>query len=224
MSPPLACADRAGASAGRRNAGRGRWTVRDSTRDSLQALNPGLVVVRISDFGQNGPLRDRDATPLTVQAASGWVNNRDPDRPPVQAGARISEYVAGGYAALGALTALRTLSANASRLVEVDVSVLESLLSTLPYPMLMAEKMRKPGLPAEHQVGADDGYRPRRRRLARDQLPDGPALARRVRDARTARVRRTADPDHARRAGTRRVLREGAAMACRSKPWPRSSN
>ena len=115
--------------------------------DALQALNPGLVVVRISDFGQNGPLRDRDATPLTVQAASGWVNNRDPGRPPVQAGARVSEYVAGGYAALGAMTALRTLSTNTSRIIEVDVSVLESLLSTLPYPMLMAEKMRSLGMP-----------------------------------------------------------------------------
>jgi crotonobetainyl-CoA:carnitine CoA-transferase CaiB-like acyl-CoA transferase len=121
--------------------------------DSLRALNPGLVVVRISDFGHNGPLRDRDATPLTVQAASGWVNNRDPGRPPAQAGARISEYVAGGYAALGALTALRALSANTSRLVEVDVSVLESLLSTLPYPMLMAEKMRSLGLPPNTRSG-----------------------------------------------------------------------
>jgi crotonobetainyl-CoA:carnitine CoA-transferase CaiB-like acyl-CoA transferase len=130
---------------------------------SLQALNPDLVVVRISDFGQNGPLRDRDATPLTVQAASGWVNNRDPDRPPVQAGARISEYVAGGYGALGALTALRTQRVDG--LVEVDVSALESLLSTLPYPMLMAEKMRSLGLPANTRsapmmgiVRAADGW------------------------------------------------------------------
>ena len=130
---------------------------------SLEALNPDLVVVRISDFGQNGPLRDRDATPLTVQAASGWVNNRDPDRPPVQAGARISEYVAGGYGALGALTALRTQRVDG--LVEVDVSVLESLLSTLPYPMLMAEKMRSLGLPANTRsapmmgiVRAADGW------------------------------------------------------------------
>ena len=120
---------------------------------ALRMLNPDLVVVRIADFGQNGPLRDRDATPLTVQAASGWVNSRDPDRPPVQAGARISEYVAGGYGALGALTALRALSTRASRLVEVDVSVLESLLSTLPYPMLMAEKMRDLGLSVERVVG-----------------------------------------------------------------------
>ena len=113
-------------------------------KDSLESLNPGLVVVRISDFGHTGPLRDRDATPLTVQAASGWVNNRDPGRAPVQAGARISEYVAGGYGALAGLTASRTTS---DRFIEVDVSVFESLLSTLPYPMLMAEKMRSLGLP-----------------------------------------------------------------------------
>jgi crotonobetainyl-CoA:carnitine CoA-transferase CaiB-like acyl-CoA transferase len=78
----------------------------------LETLRCGLVVVRISAFGRCGPLRDRVATPLTVQAASGWINTRDPDRPPVQAGARISEYVAGGYGALGALTALRTFSGN----------------------------------------------------------------------------------------------------------------
>jgi crotonobetainyl-CoA:carnitine CoA-transferase CaiB-like acyl-CoA transferase len=132
---------------------------------ALVALSPGLSVVRISDFGQRGPLRGRDATPLTVQAASGWVNNRDPDRPPVQAGARISEYVAGAYAALGALTALRAQPADEGRVVEVDVSVLESLLSTLPYPMLMAEKMRGLGLPANTRsapmmgiVAAADGW------------------------------------------------------------------
>jgi crotonobetainyl-CoA:carnitine CoA-transferase CaiB-like acyl-CoA transferase len=127
---------------------------------ALEELNPRLVVVRISDFGQHGPWRDRVATPLTMQAVSGWINKRDPDRPPVQAGARISEYVAGGYAALGALTALRARSA-----VEVDVSVLESLLSTLPYPMLMAERMRKLGLPTNTRaapllgiVRAADGW------------------------------------------------------------------
>jgi crotonobetainyl-CoA:carnitine CoA-transferase CaiB-like acyl-CoA transferase len=120
---------------------------------ALAALRPGLVVVRISPFGQQGPLRDRQVTPLTVQAASGWVNLRDPDRPPVQAGARIGEYVAGGYAALSALTALRSLSATTSHVVEVDVSVMESLLSTLPYPMLMAEKMRSLGLPPNTKAG-----------------------------------------------------------------------
>jgi crotonobetainyl-CoA:carnitine CoA-transferase CaiB-like acyl-CoA transferase len=80
-----------------------------------------------------------------MQALSGWISARDPDRPPVQAGARISEYVAGAYAALGALTALRI--APVGQVTEVDVSVLEALLSTLPYPMLMSERMRALGLP-----------------------------------------------------------------------------
>jgi crotonobetainyl-CoA:carnitine CoA-transferase CaiB-like acyl-CoA transferase len=120
--------------------------------DVLAELSPGLVVVRVSDFGQNGPLRDRVATPLTIQAAAGWINMREPGRPPVQAGGRISEYVAGGYAALGALTGLRNACADA-RIVEVDVSVMESLLSTLPYPMLLAEKMRSLGLPANTKAG-----------------------------------------------------------------------
>jgi crotonobetainyl-CoA:carnitine CoA-transferase CaiB-like acyl-CoA transferase len=115
--------------------------------ERLEELRPGLVVVRISDFGQHGPLRDRVTTPLTMQAAAGWITARDPDRPPVQAGARISEYVAGGYAALGALAALRGRRTDSNDLVEVDVSVFESLLSSLPSPMLMAERARHLGLP-----------------------------------------------------------------------------
>jgi crotonobetainyl-CoA:carnitine CoA-transferase CaiB-like acyl-CoA transferase len=130
---------------------------------ALPQLNPGLVVVHISNFGQHSPFRDRAATPLTMQAASGWISARDPDRPPVQAGARIAEYVAGAYAALGALTALRI--APADQVTEVDVSVLEALLSTLPYPMLMAERMAALGLPSNIRqapmlgvVQAGDGW------------------------------------------------------------------
>ncbi len=129
----------------------------------LQHINPRLVLVRISNFGQHGPFRDRAATSLTMQAISGWITARDPDRPPVQAGARIAEYVAGAYAALGALTALRI--APTGQVTEVDVSVLEALLSTLPYPMLMAERMRALGLasntrqaPVLGVVRAGDGW------------------------------------------------------------------
>jgi crotonobetainyl-CoA:carnitine CoA-transferase CaiB-like acyl-CoA transferase len=114
--------------------------------DSLGEINPNLLLLRISHFGQSGPWRDRPATPLTVQAASGWVSARDPERPPVQVGGRIAEYVAGAYGALGALTALRMQPAG--RVREVDVSEFESLLSTLPYPMLMAKRMRSLGLPS----------------------------------------------------------------------------
>ncbi|MHA7648281.1 CaiB/BaiF CoA transferase family protein [Mycobacterium sp. ML4] len=105
--------------------------------------NPNLVLLSISHFGQTGPWRDRIATALTMQAVSGWISARDPQRPPVQAGARISEYVAGAYGAMAALTALRVGGCGR----QVDVSEFESLLSTLPYPMLMAERMRSLGFP-----------------------------------------------------------------------------
>ncbi|BBZ17767.1 CaiB/BaiF CoA transferase family protein [Mycolicibacterium gadium] len=140
-----------------------RWDL-GIDRDSLQQINSNLVVVRVSDYGQDGPRCDRQSTPLTVQAASGWVSPREPDRPPVQAGARIPEYIAGGYAALGALTALR-IAAVTDRVVEVDVSTFEALLSTLPYPMLMAAKLKGMGLPPNSKaapmlgiVRAADGW------------------------------------------------------------------
>jgi len=69
--------------------------------DALERLNPDLLLLRISRFGQSGPWRDRHATPLTMQAVSGWISARDPQRPPVGVGARIAEYVAGGYGAPG---------------------------------------------------------------------------------------------------------------------------
>lgn len=132
--------------------------------NALHELNPGLAVVRISDFGQRGPLRDRRTTPLTLQAAAGWVASRELDRPPVQAGARIPEFIGGAYAAMGALTALR-IAGGGERIVEVDVSMFEVLLSTLPYPMLMAERLKSMGLPTNSKaapmlgiVRASDGW------------------------------------------------------------------
>lgn len=132
---------------------------------ALHRLNPRLAVVRISSFGQSGPLRDRVTTPLTLQAAAGWVNEREPGRTPVQAGARIPEYIAGSYAAMGALTALRIAASGAGRVVDVDVSMFEAILSTLPYPMLLAERLMRMGLPGNSKgapmlgiVRAADGW------------------------------------------------------------------
>ena len=133
--------------------------------EALQRTNPELVVVRISDYGQDGPRREQPSTSLTLQAASGWVNVREFGRPPVQAGGRIPEYIVGGYAALAALTALRIANAEGDRVVEADVSAFESLLSTLPYPMLMADRLKSMGLPTNSKaapmlgiVRAADGW------------------------------------------------------------------
>jgi len=78
------------------------------TAATLAAADPGLVVVSITPYGLTGPYADRPATELTVQADSGALGVRGtPDRPPIQMGGRITEWVAGAYAAVAALAAHR---------------------------------------------------------------------------------------------------------------------
>ncbi len=78
----------------------------------LAASYPHLVVVAISPFGLNGPYAERPASELTVQAESGGLAIRGrSDRPPVQAGGQVTEWVTGAYAAVAAMAALRKATA-----------------------------------------------------------------------------------------------------------------
>ncbi len=115
--------------------------------DLLRTWNPTLSVVRISPFGQTGPYRDREETELVVQAAGGWVSSRGvPGAAAARVGGRIPEYLAGSFAATSALTAVRA-ARDRNVFVEVDVSMMECLVATLPYPMLFAETLKQLGLP-----------------------------------------------------------------------------
>jgi len=70
---------------------------------AVHAVNPTAVVVSITPFGQDGPWCDRAATEFTLQAWCGSTGFRGvPERPPVAAGGRIGEWVAGTYAAVAA--------------------------------------------------------------------------------------------------------------------------
>lgn len=76
--------------------------------EALRETNPGLIVVRISGFGQTGPYRDRAAFDRVALAFSGITAVTGyPDRPPVRPGYFIADYSAGIFAAFGALVALR---------------------------------------------------------------------------------------------------------------------
>jgi crotonobetainyl-CoA:carnitine CoA-transferase CaiB-like acyl-CoA transferase len=108
-------------------------------RAVLETLRPGLVIVRLSPFGQVGPNRDLPSTSLVLQAAAGWVSRLFvPDRPPFYAGGAIEEYVAGSYAANAALTAFRRARAT-RRCEEVDVASVDCLVASLPFPTLIKE-------------------------------------------------------------------------------------
>ena len=133
---------------------------------SFAIANPHLAVVRVSPFGQHGPYSAYPATGLTVMAMGGWVSNHGiPGVPPVQTGGRLHEYTIGAYAACAALTAVRAGRAGTAPAI-ADLSALEVMVGTLPYPMLLHETFVKLGLPIGEErfatipgiVKCADGY------------------------------------------------------------------
>ncbi len=95
--------------------------------ETLHQRNPRLCVVSISSFGLEGPWADRPATEWTLGAELGATAYRGlPARGPVGAGGRLGEWVAGTYAAVGALTAWRA-ARRAGRGQHVDLSMFEAM-------------------------------------------------------------------------------------------------
>lgn len=73
----------------------------------LSEINPKLVMVRISGFGQTGPYRERPGYGVIGEAVSGLRHvTGDPDRPPTRAAVSLTDYFTGLYAAYGAVMAL----------------------------------------------------------------------------------------------------------------------
>lgn len=75
--------------------------------ESLSALNPGLVYVSISGFGQTGPYARRGGFDLIAQGMSGIMSvTGEEGQPPVKCGVPITDLGAGLFALYGVLTAL----------------------------------------------------------------------------------------------------------------------
>src|SRR5262245_60952137 len=100
--------------------------------EDLNAVNPTLVMVRISAFGQTGPARARPGFGRIAAAVSGvsYLSGY-PDRPPVTPGTpTIPDYLAGTMGALGALIALQHRQRTGQGQM-VDVGLYEPMLRML---------------------------------------------------------------------------------------------
>lgn len=99
--------------------------------DALAAIQPGLVMVRVSPFGQSGPYRDYQATDLVAWAMGGHMQLAgDADRPPVRVSAPHVEMLAGAHAAAGAMTA-HYARQRSGRGQQVDIAMQECVTWTL---------------------------------------------------------------------------------------------
>ena len=109
--------------------------------DVLHKANPGLIVVRVSGFGQTGPYAALPGFGTLVEAMSGFAARTGfPDREPVLPPLALADMIAGLYGAFAAVTALRARDGGASRGQVIDLSLLESIFSVLgPEAAIYAE-------------------------------------------------------------------------------------
>ncbi len=99
------------------------------SEERLRAVNPAVVLVRISGYGQTGPARERAGYGNVSEAMGGlrYVTGF-PDRPPVRVGVSLGDMLAAQQAALGALLALRVAERTGVGQV-VDVALTESVFA-----------------------------------------------------------------------------------------------
>jgi formyl-CoA transferase len=100
--------------------------------ESLQAENPGLVMVRLSGFGQTGPYKDQPGFGAVGESMGGlrYITGF-PDRPPVRTGISIGDSIAALWGAIGALMALRHREVQGGLGQVVDVALYEAVFAMM---------------------------------------------------------------------------------------------
>ena len=99
--------------------------------DELSTINPGLIMIRVSGYGQTGPYSSR-AGYASIGEAMGGMRYLcgEPDRQPSRAGLSIGDSLAATYACMGALAALHHRDKTGEGQV-IDASIFESVLSVM---------------------------------------------------------------------------------------------
>ncbi len=100
--------------------------------DVLHALNPKLVMVRLSGFGQSGPMKDQPGFGAVGESMGGlrYITGFE-DRPPVRTGISIGDSIAALWGVIGALMALRHREVNGGQGQVVDVALYEAVFAMM---------------------------------------------------------------------------------------------
>ena len=117
--------------------------------DDLRGRHPGLIVCDISGYGGDGPYRDKKAYDLLIQSESGFLSVTGTPEAPAKAGGSIADIAAGTHAYASILTAL-IQRGRTGRGCHIDVSMLESMVEWMGFPMYYAFE----GAPPPPRAGA----------------------------------------------------------------------
>ena len=95
--------------------------------ETLEKINPGLVMTSISNFGQTGPYRDFRSSEVVAQSLGGLTYmTGDLDRPPLKLGGYQAQYQGGLNGGMAALTALWH-QGNTDLGQQIDISIMECI-------------------------------------------------------------------------------------------------
>jgi formyl-CoA transferase len=100
--------------------------------EALHALNPRLIMLRISGYGQTGPYRDKPGFGVIAEAMGGLRHlTGEPGRVPVRVGVSIGDTLAALHGVIGVLLALHHRDANGGKGQFVDVALFESVFNVM---------------------------------------------------------------------------------------------
>ncbi|RDU97805.1 CaiB/BaiF CoA transferase family protein [Trinickia dinghuensis] len=131
--------------------------------DELQRINPGLIMLRVSGYGQTGPYRDRPGFGVIAEAMGGLRHlSGEPGRTPVRVGISLGDSLSALHGVIGILLALRHREQHGGKGQVVDVALYESVFnmmeSLLPeYSVLGA--VRQPAGSSLPGIAPSNAYR-----------------------------------------------------------------
>ncbi|OMG70594.1 CaiB/BaiF CoA transferase family protein [Burkholderia ubonensis] len=100
--------------------------------DALSAINPGLIMLRVSGYGQTGPYRDRPGFGVIAEAMGGLRHlTGEPGRTPVRVGVSLGDSLSGLHGLIGVLLALRHREQQGGKGQVVDVALYESVFNLM---------------------------------------------------------------------------------------------
>ncbi len=100
--------------------------------EALSKINPKLVMVRVSGYGQTGPYRERPGFAAIAESMGGLRYLAGyPDRPPVRVGVSIGDTLASLYGTIGALLAMYHLKVNGGSGQYIDVALYEAVFGVM---------------------------------------------------------------------------------------------
>ncbi len=101
-----------------------KWTL---DADTLHQINPNLIIILITGYGQTGPYRNKGGFDRTISAFAGLTYKSGyPDRPPVRSGYALVDFMSGYLGAFAVLMALYNRDVNHSGGEVIDLSLTEA--------------------------------------------------------------------------------------------------